>query len=68
MNKESKEFLLELLNTPSPSGCEQEIQKNGQTMSQVMPIRLRLIMQAMLSVSSIPMQNSRSCLLDTVMK
>jgi endoglucanase len=27
MNKESKEFLLELLNTPSPSGREQEIQK-----------------------------------------
>lgn len=27
MNQESKEFLLELLNTPSPSGREQEIQK-----------------------------------------
>ena len=27
MNKESKEFLLELLKTPSPSGREQEIQK-----------------------------------------
>lgn len=27
MNTEAKEFLLELLNTPSPSGCEQEIQK-----------------------------------------
>jgi len=27
MNKESKEFLIDLLNTPSPSGHEQEIQK-----------------------------------------
>ena len=27
MNKESMEFLIELLKTPSPSGCEQEIQK-----------------------------------------
>ena len=27
MNNESKEFLLELLKTPSPSGREQEIQK-----------------------------------------
>lgn len=27
MNKESKEFLMELLNTPSPSGREQEIQR-----------------------------------------
>lgn len=27
VNKESKEFLLELLNTPSPSGMEQEIQR-----------------------------------------
>lgn len=27
MNKESKEFLLELLNTPSPAGGEQEVQR-----------------------------------------
>lgn len=27
MDRESREFLLELLNTPSPAGCEQEIQK-----------------------------------------